>query len=252
MKLLTGIVTAMAILLIPTTAAAQDAAGPYISAIYYQCQIPGQDRADQIVREVIGPVYDKHVAAGHISAWGWLGHRSGGQWRRAGYFVTATLDGLMDMRAAIIEELLQNNADAMNELNTICPTHDDYIWRGVSTRTAEVAVQERPAAGLSTYYVCDVARQSEADSIMTGVLGPIFDRHMQAGDVRSWSWWSHVMGGKYRRLMVLDGASDKANLNGLLGIINDAQAEQPDALRRFSEICSSHQDYMWNILIAKP
>jgi hypothetical protein len=251
MKLLTGIVTAMAILLIPTPAAAQDG-GPYISGIYYQCQIPGQDRADQIVRDVIGPVYDQHVAAGRINAWGWLGHRSGGAWRRAGYFVAPTLDGLMDGREAIIEELMANHADAMNELNTICPTHDDYIWQGVSTRTAEVAVQERPAAGHSTYFVCDVSRQSEADSVMNASLGPILDRHMEAGNIRSWSWWSHVLGGKYRRLLVLDGASHKANMNGLLGFIADAQAEQPAAFRRLSEICSSHQDYLWNILIAKP
>lgn len=251
MKLLTGIATAMAILLIPAPALAQDS-GPYISANYYQCQIPGQARADEIVREVIGPVYDKHVAAGHVSAWGWLGHRSGGAWRRAAYFVAPTLDGLMDMREAIVEELMTDHADALSELNTICPTHDDYIWQGVSTGTTEGAVQERPAAGLSTYYACDVSRQSEADSVMNASLGPIFDRHMEAGNIRSWSWWSHVIGGKYRRLLVLDGASHKANMNGLLGIINDLQAEQPAALRRLSEICGSHQDYLWNILMAKP
>jgi hypothetical protein len=251
MKLATGIVTAMAILLIPTPGAAQDS-GPFISGIYYQCQIPGQARADQIVNEVLGPVYDKHVEAGHIAGWGWLGHNSGGAWRRVGYFVTPTLDGLMDMREAIVEELRQSHADAMNELNTICPTHDDYIWQGVSTRTAEVAIQERPTAGLSTYYVCDVSRQSEADSVMNTSLAPIFDRHMEAGNIRSWSWWSHVMGGKYRRLLVLDGASHKANINGLLAFITDAQGEQPAALRRLNEICSSHQDYQWNILIAKP
>jgi hypothetical protein len=219
MKLASGIVMAMAILLIPTTAAAQDG-GPYISGIYYQCQIPGQDRADQIVRDVFGPVYDTH--------------------------------GLMDMREAIIEELMANHADELAELNTICPTHDDYIWQGVSTRSAEVAVQDRPAAGHSTYFVCDVSRQSEADSVMNASLGPILDRHMEAGNIRSWSWWSHVLGGKYRRLLVLDGASHKANMNGLLRFITDAQAEQPAALRRLNEICNSHQDYLWNILIAKP
>jgi hypothetical protein len=251
MKLGTCFVTVVTILLVPTPSAAQDS-GPYISAIYYQCQIPGQDRADQIVREVFGPVYDQYLAAGHISAWGWLGHRAGGQWRRARYLVAPTLDGLMDMWTAIVQELRQNHSDALMALDTICPTHDDYIWRGVSTRTAEVAVQERPTAGLSTYYTCDVSRQSEADSLMNTSLAPIFDRHMQAGSIRSWSWWSHVIGGEYRRLLVLDGADHKANLNGLLGFINDAQAEQPAALRRLNEICSSHQDYLWNILIAKP
>ncbi|HSM16567.1 MAG TPA: hypothetical protein VK845_06155, partial [Gemmatimonadales bacterium] len=116
MKLVSGIVAAAAIVLIPATIHAQDAERPYISGIYYQCQIPGQDRADAIVRTVVGPVYDRHMAAGHITGWGWLGHYSGGAWRRASYFVVPTLDAVFDMQEAILADLRKDHQKEMTEL----------------------------------------------------------------------------------------------------------------------------------------
>jgi hypothetical protein len=248
MKLVSGIVAAAAILLIPATAHAQEAERPYISGIYYQCQIAGQDRADAIVRNVVGPVYDRHMAAGHITAWGWLGHYSGGAWRRVNYFVVPTLDAVFDMQEAIRADLRKDHQKEMTELNTICPTHDDYIWRAAAVGAAEVSVQDRPAASNSTYYECNTGDEAEADALVSSALGPIFNKHMAAGHIRSWSWWTHVSGGKYRRLLVVDGASHKANTNGIGQIVQEMQETQREASRRFGEICSSHQDYMWDIL----
>jgi hypothetical protein len=252
MKLVSGIVAAAAILLIPTTTHAQDTEQPYVSGIYYQCQMAGQDRADAIMRDVIAPVYDKHLAAGHILTWGWLGHHSGGAWRRLGYFTAPTLDAVFDMQDAILSELRKDHQKEMTELNTICPTHDDYIWQGATTAPSGAVVQQRPTAGHSTYMECTIGEESEADALMNSAIAPVMEKHTAAGHIHSWNWLQHVSGGKYRRLMVVNGPSHKETAKAFGAIIQELGQTQPDAMRRFSEICYSHQDYMWDILMSKP
>ncbi len=252
MKLVSGIVAAAAILLIPATAHAQEAERPYVSGIYYQCGMPGQDRADAIMRDVIAPVYDKHLAAGHILAWGWLGHRSGGAWRRLGYFTAPSLDAVFDMQDAILAELRKDHQKEMTELNTICPTHDDYIWQGTAAAASASPAQQRTAVGHSSYMECTIGLESEADAIMASVIAPVMEKHKAAGHINGWNWLQHVSGGKYRRLMVVDGPTHKETAKAFGAIIQELGQTQPDAMRRFSEICYSHQDYMWNVLASKP
>ena len=97
------------------------------------------------MEQVFVPVYDKQLAAGHISAYGWAAHVMGGAWRRLSYMIGTDMGAMMDARAAIIEDLQTNHASALGELSSICPSHDDYIWTTVaaSQPTGQLG-QDRP------------------------------------------------------------------------------------------------------------
>jgi len=74
-------------------------------SVYHVCNFAKEERADEIVKTVFAPVYDKAVAAGKIKSWGWLSHQVGGKYRRLGTMY----------------------AEA-NEFSEICGSHSDYLW----------------------------------------------------------------------------------------------------------------------------
>ncbi len=254
MKTQLAIAVGLGVLLCPYAASAQDEEpSPVVIGTYFYCDQSREAAADVLVEEVFGPLFDGHVEAGHLTAWGWLGHHVGGQWRRVLYLVASSVDGLLDTRDLIIEEFAADQADAFNELTAICPSHDDYIWTSVaSSQAPSEAAVARPPAGFSTYYQCDISREARADTLIMEAIGPILDRHVGEGGFNSWGWYSHLVGGEWRRLAVFDGADHKTVFNTLGTVRTEVAAEQPDAATEFGEICNAHQDYMWNILISHP
>ncbi len=221
--------------------------------IYYRCDQSRETRADEIMEQTFAPVYDKHLNAGHLSAWGWAAHRQGGAWRRLAYMIGTDRDLMFDVRGQIFEELRNDHASALRELNSICPSHDDYIWNTVATSQEPANLgQERPDAGLSTYYVCNFAREQRADEIFTEVIAPVIDKHVALGHLNSWSWLEHDIGGRFRRALVIDGADHKTILNMRDAITSELRSQHSDAITEFSEICGWHTDYLWDILISHP
>lgn len=49
-----------------------------IFGVYYRCSQGQEARADEIHNQVVAPVIQKHIDAGHLSGQGWLAHRQGG------------------------------------------------------------------------------------------------------------------------------------------------------------------------------
>lgn len=240
-------------LMAPTLGLAQEEANPVIWGIYYKCDQSQESRADEVVTQTIAPLLDRHLEAGDISAWGWLAHIAGGEWRRVAYWVAADLSSALAATTNIVTELREQHADAAQELAAACPTHDDYVWTAAaaSQPTTEVA-QERAAAGLSVYYECDPSREARADTLVTEVLGPALDRQVEAGNLSSWSWLAHSIGGELRRAAVYDGADHASILAGRGALISELGEEAAEAVREFNEICPVHHDYLWNIMISKP
>ena len=237
----------------PGTAVAQDeeAAAPtaYVLGSYWQCDMNREARADEIMEQVTGPIYQKHVDAGHLLSWGYLGHDTGGAWRRANYYSAADRDQLMAMRNAIVDELLNGpDAETTAEFIDICPTHVDYIWRGVTSSPADPATAVRPYAALSSYYVCEGGTGQRVNELVKDVFKPILDRHVEAGDINSWSWLAHEVGGKYTHLFVADGPDHASILNGLDAMGADLGAEAGAEVAEFAGACGVHQDYLWNII----
>ena len=216
---------------------------------FYRCNQATEARTDTIYQEVMAPIFQKHVDAGHLTAYGWNRHRMGGAWRRLSYVVGTDLDAMLDAQTAYIEEFQRDHAEAVREFNTICSSHDDYIWyRVAGSQAPEEVAQERPNAGLSSYMVCD-SREAEADEIMETAFAPILNGHVESGRISSWLWLEHNVGGWYRRALVLDAADYKTILNYWNTVWQDIEAEQPELLREFGAICDSHQDYVWDLSV---
>jgi hypothetical protein len=235
-----------AALLFAPTAQAQDDSQIVLGA-YFRCNQSLEARTDTIFAEVMKPVMQTQVDAGRITTFGWARHWMGGAWRRLSYMVGTDRDAVLDARAAYLQEIQANHADAAREFNAICSSHDDYIWRSVATSNpAGQLAQDRPGAGLTSYMVCD-SREAEADEIVQTAFAPILDRHVADGHVNSWSWLQHRVGGWYRRALVLDAADYKSVLNYWDMLWEDLDEEQPELLREFSAICDSHADYVWDL-----
>ena len=100
----------------------------------------------------------------------------------------------------------------------------------------------------ATYFVCTNDRESRADEIIRSSFKPHYDQAVEQGQIVSWTWLQHYVGGVWRRVLVVVTPDMESALetSGALGeIIND---QTPEAGRAFSEICNSHEDYIWESL----
>lgn len=244
--------TALALACCVSVAAAQEEPAPpkqFVYGTYFVCDMNEQWRVDEIYASVIAPVYDAAVQDGTITAWGWLAHHTGGQWRRVAYVMAPTLEGLLDAQAALVAGVEKKNANAQREIGRICGAHEDYIWRQVVGTSTE---EGRGKAGFSVYFDCDMTREDRADEIVETVLAPIYERYVEEGHLTSWGWLSHVVGGTWRRLATMTGKDHKAVLAARAKILEEIGEKQKAAGEEFSAICGSHADYMWNIELETP
>jgi hypothetical protein len=230
----------------PAVAAAQDAAPSFSYATYFECDPSREARADALMRENFFPIFGRQVATKRLNGWGWMAHNLGGHWRRVGFMVAPSRDAVLDAQAAVLKEM-QARSKAFAELSTICPRHEDYIWRRLTSSRQGDGPPVRAAARSATYWQCNPARESRADSLTQQVFGPIYSRQLKGDGLSAWSWHAHVVGGKYRRLLLFDGANHKAILTAIDSILAQGARERPSESREFGEICYSHQDYLWDI-----
>jgi hypothetical protein len=230
------------------SARAQDAPRPLSMVTYYECGQGDAARADAAAKQVVIPFLKSEQAAGRIAGYGWAEHVEGGAWRRLMYATATSTDALADLRGAMAK-LRENpaNAKVFDDLTQACPTHDDYIWRSVtSSQAAGDMGRVRSGYAMSTYYECS-PEESEADAIVTSVIGPLLTARVKAGQIDSWNWMEHLFGGKYRRLLVIDGKDEKALLKNWDGMQDDLRKASPAMARRLGEICHSHADYIWRM-----
>jgi hypothetical protein len=240
----TFIAVAVVSLLAPVAAHAQDDETPIIFGIYYRCNQAQESRADEIYNEIVAPVAQKHVDLGHLTGTLWLEHDQGGPWRRLWAITGTDLNQMMDMRAAMVQELTTNHPAEMNELQAACPSHDDYIWIGVVNSPAATP-DTLGGAALSAYHSCDMSREPRADEIFSELVAPLYQKHMDMGHLASWGYYSHRVGGIYRRLETMSGADHKTLLAMQNAIYEEAGEIDAVAMAEFRSICSWHSDYMW-------
>jgi len=239
-------VCAAAALLTTTLVSAQEASTT-IFATYFRCNEAKEERADAIYKETVAPILEKQVKAGRLLTYGWSRHWMGGEWRRLEYMTGKDMNVMVEARDAYIDELIKQNAAAAEEFSAICPSHDDYVWTpGASSQAPEAVGRNRPAVGATTYFQCD-SREDEADAIVKTAFAPVMNQQVKDGKIGSWVWLRHLLGGKYRRALVVDGASHAAMLSFWSGLAPALDAAQPQLSRRFTEICSSHSDYIWDL-----
>jgi hypothetical protein len=196
--------------------AQEEEADSFVYATYFYCDVARQERADESVKANGASVFDAAVEDGTITGWGWLGHHTGGKW-----------------------------------FSQICGAHDDYIWQQKFS-SGGLAEAGRGKAGFSVYHVCKMSKESRADEIVEETLAPLFNAQIKAGNFSSWGWNSHVVGGKYRRLATYTAPDFDKLIAGRAAVIAALIEKHGDAAEEFNSICSSHQDYMWNIVHEKP
>ena len=97
--------------------------------VYLECDLNEEDRADELVRDVFGPIYDRFVGDDGLATWNWLAHYVGGNYRRILTMTSSDHKTLMKTRSAILQEFDDRRTErALSEMNDICPRHSDYMW----------------------------------------------------------------------------------------------------------------------------
>ena len=216
-------------------------------ATYYRCVQGDAARADTIFSQNLAPFFNAEKSAGRITSFGWLKHWSGGEWRRVFYMSSNDPDKLLDSYLGMIKMAQSpEHAKAMDEFDRICSSHDDYTWRTQAGSAAAGTAPPRSAFAMTTYYVCD-AHEAEADYIVKNFMGPILNQRVKDHRIDAWIWNEHLMGGKYRRQLVVDGASPKALLQNWGSLQDELQKANADLSNRFTQICDSHSDYIWEV-----
>jgi len=225
----------------------------YVYATYFVCSPEGESRADEIINSSFKPHYDAAVEQGDILSWTWMQHFVGGYWRRVLLIVTADIDSLLDASGALGEIISDSTPEAGRAFSRICSSHEDYIWETVPGTNSDAASQERGSVGYTAYFKCDLSREERADELMRDVLGPVYAAHVKEGELTTWAWMKHNLGGEYRRILALGAADHKDVMHARAAILEDLQDRRAKrAFDEINDICGTHSDYMWDILVQTP
>lgn len=249
------VVVAALLMAAPGFVVAQDdePASAFIYVTYFVCSPDGESRADEIINTSYKPHYDAAVEHGDILAWSWLQHFVGGTWRRALVIAAADMPTLLDASGALGEIISDKTPEAGRAFSAICSSHEDYIWQTVDDVGGIDVTDARGDAGFSTYMQCDMAKEERADELVREVIGPILDRHMGEGQLLSWNWLRHNVGGKWRRLWTMGAADHKSLMEARARIIEEfGERKIERAMREMNTICHTHEDYMWDVVLQTP
>jgi len=227
--------------------AAEEKPEMYIYSTYFKCEPEQELAVDELVQRAYAPIYNDGVKNGTIANWGWLKHHTGGEWRRILYHSAPSLDALFaaqDTMNKKFEAVLGKNTDT---LGRGCKSHEDYVWQYVTGSRPSLEGGTRGKASLSVYMECSFSGEEKADEIFKKHFAPVFNAQVGKGKLTSWGWLSHVIGGKYRRLQTVT-ADNYADLLKAQKIVLDTLFDKENKHgAEFSKICTSHQDYLWDI-----
>lgn len=225
----------------------------YAYATYFVCSPDGESRADEIIASSFKPNYDAAVEQGDISSWSWLQHFVGGYWRRVLVVTANNMDSLLDASGALGEIIEDQTPEAGRAFSGICDSHEDYIWQSVPGVSTGVTAGGRGEVGFTVYMECDMNEEERADELVRDVFGPIYDKHVGDGQLMTWNWLAHNVGGNFRRILTMTSSDHKTMMKtraAILEAFDDRRTAR--ALEEFNNICFKHSDYMWDILAQSP
>lgn len=232
-----------------TAAAAQAPTPPFVMATYYRCDYSRQARADTLYKQVMAPLLDRQIKAGHLTAYGFSSHRIGGVFRRLETLTAPTLAHLIVAQDAFMADLDKTNPKGSAEFDAICGSHDDYIWNRVLGSAPNPAAPV-PAFSYSRYMGCDLSKEGEADMIMETAFAPMMNKHLAAGHITGWGWFTHNLGGNIRRILNWSGPDVMSVLNAEEMISTDMGTHS--LYTAFTAACDSHSDYVWQSEVTSP
>ncbi|WNC72640.1 hypothetical protein RGQ13_01290 [Thalassotalea psychrophila] len=237
-------------LLLPFAALSAEPKEPemYSYATYFMCEPDKEDAADELIKTAYAPVYDAAVKDGTITGWGWLAHQTGGEWRRILYHAAPSVTGLLSAQEKMGEKLDKALGKGADAIATGCTSHVDYIWQFVAGSKPATDNSPRGKASMSVYMECDFTTEDRADEIVKTVFAPVYNEFVGKGQLTSWGWLAHVVGGKYRKLATMSAENYDDLLKARAAILNKLFMEGDKKIgEEFSSICGSHEDYLWTI-----
>ena len=120
----------------------------------------------------------------------------------------------------------------------------------VSGMVAGQENESQSAFAYATYFVCSPDAESRADEIINSSFKPHYDAAVEQGDILSWNWLQHNVGGKWRRILTLGAADHKTMMRARAAIFDEFDDRKVErAAEEMNRICHTHQDYMWDILV---
>jgi hypothetical protein len=93
---------------------------------YFVCDQSRESQADALVKRVLGPAYDKMIAAGKLMTWTWAEHVIGGKYRRLETMTAQTPEALIAVREALVAAA--ENDPLEGAMASICGSHQDVLW----------------------------------------------------------------------------------------------------------------------------
>jgi hypothetical protein len=102
------------------------ARGAAAFSVYYVCDSSREDQADELIKRIYAPMYDKMVAEGKLTSWGWMEHIVGGEYRRLATMTAKDMSSLVAARSAVVAALQDDPLSSV--LDDICGSHADYMW----------------------------------------------------------------------------------------------------------------------------
>lgn len=253
MKMIRTLALAVGLSAITLSCVAQEDEAPtvYVYSTYFYCGGGPLSRVDELTAETAS-VMDGLVEDGTINGWGWYAHHTGGGWQRLAYHTASSLQGVIDggdaIQAALQAASDDDDDDADDDqmsFGQICYRHDDYVWQGV---TGSAPNDREAKAGFSTYHVCDFATEDQADEIVKEKIAPVLNKLVEDGKLVSWAWFTHNIGGRYRKLETMTATDHKSLLAARDELIETIYGEGNTAGVDLAKICGSHTDYMWDII----
>jgi hypothetical protein len=116
---------------------------------------------------------------------------------------------------------------------------------------AAVAQQAPTAYVMSAYYRCNQETEAKADTVMMKSLAAIYDRHMAAGEITSWAWLAHSIGGNWRRVGYFMAPTRDQLLDARAKIVAEVGAlSQKTPGQNLASYCPSHDDYIWAMMFS--
>jgi hypothetical protein len=98
---------------------------------YYGCS--DEATADMVMETTFAGIMNKHLAAGHISGWGWLSHNLGGTIRRVLNWSGPTVMAVLNAEEMVSGEMADHGM--WGAFSAACNTHNDYVWKSEARST---------------------------------------------------------------------------------------------------------------------
>ena len=126
---------------------------------------------------------------------------------------------------------------------------------GLSALSIACVAQEEeapPTFTYATYYSCAGGLLSRADEIIADDADRM-NGLVEDGSIGAWGWMAHHTGGQWQRIFWFQADGMDALLDGSDAVqgdddaADDAAADEEDDGLNFGQICSRHEDYIWQV-----